>query len=370
MSSTSNQTKFKDPSKPKRAMSMYIAFLNYSTFEGISLKERRVLWKQYKACLEIKFDDALLLQEELIKTITGDKERYEREMVEYIPLTTKDEVVAWRKQQRELKKRVKKESDSKRIVELEKELNQQKDTVADLQQQLSEMKAKYEPEPEPEPEPTVTGLEIEANTLACVLRHCVLKGRDIVQALVCKQFRDTLKESASEWVHPKFYLQSSLHIVRYCVSACIDTRTNKSGMICLDTHECADWGVCLECRDKYIIGVYMSSEYDKIMSLKLFKSHIWSYYSTPTVKRCLSSKRMIYGYGHEQGKNPYSNSLDPVMGGSYVKPESEKRQFPDPEYEQVTNDKKQSKIDQRKEDIMYELFDGPLSTDDENGFGE
>ena len=161
-------------------------------------------------------DDALQLREALVQMITADKVRYERDMLEYTPLTTKAGVVQWKKHKRESKKRFKKESDSKCIIALG-------ETVRELQQQLNEMKAKYEPKPAPElkPKPKLAELEINQDILGSILRHTILSGRDIVSALVCKQFRDVLRETASNWIHPKFYLQSHLFTIKFsCLPKC------------------------------------------------------------------------------------------------------------------------------------------------------
>ena len=234
--------------KPKRIQSTYIAFLKLPIYFDMSGKEKRILWKQYKQLLEIDHEYALDLEADLIEAVELDVIRFQNEMeaFEAHQLSLVPEIVI-----------------------------------------VPEIKC---------------DVPISQDLRCTILRSEKLRGRDIVQALVCKQFNNTLKVSASEWIHPKFYLQSSINRIRHeCIPNCNVVMSRG----CL-YDGLQDYNSCMRCKDTQFTSYIQNGEDSR--------DYVW-YRRNPKLRR---NPNVLYAYGHRSGKNPYFNDMDPIEGGNYI----------------------------------------------------
>ena len=143
--------------------------------------------------------------------------------------------------------------------------------------------------------------------MCTILRSQKLRGRDVVQALVCKQFRDMLRESASEWIHPMFYLQSSIYTVKYkCVPNCNVVMSRR----CLYDDNPPKAICCGPCRDTQFEMYVQNGEDSEDYKFAWHRQN----------NKLRRNPNVLYGYGHRPGKNPYFNDMDPVEGGKYKLP--------------------------------------------------
>ena len=242
--------------KPKRIQSIYIAFLKLPIYGDMTGKEKRALWKQYKELLDIDHEFALDLEADLIEAVDLDKIRFQNEMeiFEAHQLSLVPEIVI--------------------VPEIE------------------------------------CSIPISQDVLCTILRSQKLRGRDIVQALVCKHFRDALRESASEWIHPMFYLQSSVQTIKWkCIPKC------SCKMISVEARE-AMMMEAVGCVDIFC-GYCRHTEFSNFIQHGEESRDYLGYLQNNNLRR---NPNVLYGYGHRAGKNPYFNDMDPVEGGNYKLP--------------------------------------------------
>ena len=235
--------------KPKRVVSIYIAFLKLPIYGDMTGKEKRALWKQYKQLLDIDHEFALDLEADLIEAVELDNIRFQNEM-----------------------------------------------EIFEAHQLSLVPKIVIVPENE-------CSIPISQDIMCTILRSQNLRGRDVVQALVCKQFRDVLRESASEWIHPMFYLQSSIYTVKYKCQTNCNVVMSRRCFYKDDPDIC-----CGPCRDTQF-EMYLQNGEDSEDYCSILKNN--------NLRR---NPNVLYGYGHRAGKNPYFNDMDPVEGGDYKLP--------------------------------------------------